>query len=80
MNFIGGAVTLFFAWLLTHFLVKEYGLTGAGMSTSVAYITMTTFIMAAFIFTGKNVTGDLKLLLPAKSDYTALKNIFKKLN
>lgn len=80
MNFIGGAVTLFFAWLVTHFLVKEYGLTGAGMSTSVVYITMTVFITAAFIFTGKNVAGDLKLMLPAKSDFTALKNIFKKNN
>ena len=80
MNFISGAVTLFIVWLVTHFLVKEYGLMGAGISTSVAFISMTVFIMAAFIFTGKHPAADLKLLLPTKSDYTALKNIFKKLN
>lgn len=78
MNFIGGAITLLFTWLVTHFLIAEYGVIGAGISTSVTYIVTTVFIMGAFIFVGKNPAADLKLMLPAKSDFTALKNIFKK--
>ncbi len=80
MNFIGGGITLLFAWLTTHFLVVEFGLMGAGIATSVGFIVMTVFIMAAFIFVGKQPASDLKLLLPAKSDFTALKDIFKKDN
>ena len=78
MNFLSGGITLLFSWLTTHFLIEKYGITGAGISTSVAYIVMTIFIMAAFIFAGKQPASDLKLLLPAKDDFTELKNIFKK--
>ena len=78
MNFVGGAITLLFTWLVTHFLISEYGVIGAGISTSVTYIVTTVFIMGAFIFVGKNPAADLKLMLPAKNDFTALKNIFKK--
>ncbi|MDQ3110583.1 MAG: polysaccharide biosynthesis C-terminal domain-containing protein [Bacteroidota bacterium] len=78
MNFISGGITLLITWIVTHFLIVNYGIMGAGISTSVTYIVMSVFIMGAFIFVGKNPAADLKLLLPAKGDLTALKNIFKK--
>jgi O-antigen/teichoic acid export membrane protein len=78
MNFVGGGITLLITWLVTSYLIEAYGVIGAGISTSVTFIVLTIFVLIAFIVMGKRPAADLKLLLPAKGDFTALMNIFKK--
>ena len=78
MNFISGAIAFLASWAVTYFLIDYFGIVGAGIASSVAYIVMTICIFSAFILAGQNRRADMKLALPAKGDFKALLDIFKK--
>ena len=77
MNFICGGITLLVTYLTTDVLIRKYGIAGAGLSTSVTFITLTFCIFIAFIFSDGNKKGDWKQLFPSKADLITLQEKFK---
>lgn len=77
MNFICGGITLLVTYLTTDVLIRKYGIAGAGLSTSVTFITLTFCIFIAFVFSDGNKKGDWKQLFPSKADFITLQEKFK---
>ena len=77
MNFICGGITLLVTYLTTDVLIRKYGIAGAGLSTSVTFITLTFCIFIAFLFSDGNKKGDWKQLFPSKADFITLQEKFK---
>ncbi len=77
MNFFSGLFGLSITMFTVRQMINVNGVEGAGWSASLAYGGMALFIFAAFMVTGRNNSGEWKELLPNKSDFTALKNIFQ---
>jgi O-antigen/teichoic acid export membrane protein len=78
MNFISSGIALLISWAVTYYFIERFGIAGAGIVSSVAYIVLTVCIFGIFILTGTNRKEDILLALPAKGDLKSLAGIFKK--
>jgi O-antigen/teichoic acid export membrane protein len=77
MNFMSGSFAFLLTLLTAGGIISAYGVIGAGISASIAYTGLAIFIFTMFMLTGNNFRKEIRELIPRKSDFTALLNVFR---
>lgn len=78
MNFMSGTFALILTSISANYFVAQYGILGAGWSASISYGGLSVFIFTMFLLTSRNTKAELKELIPNRSDFTSLKQLFIK--
>jgi O-antigen/teichoic acid export membrane protein len=78
MNFMSGTFALILTLISAQYFVVHYGIIGAGWSASIAYGGLSVFIFTMFMLTGRNAKAEFRELIPTRSDFTSLRQIFTK--
>lgn len=77
MNFFSGTFALIMTIATADYLVRNFGIMGAGWSASLAYGSLSVFIFTLFMLMSENRKAEWKELLPVKSDFTSLLQVFR---
>lgn len=78
MNFFSGSFALLVTLLVSGFFITKYGIIGAGWAASIAYGSVAVFIFTMFMLVSKDRRNELSELIPTKSDFASLKEIFRR--
>lgn len=78
MNFFSGICALAITLMIVHTFIHLYGTDGAGWSASLSYGGLSVFIFTMFVITGRKYKGELKELLPNRSDLDFIKRILNR--
>ncbi|HTL81828.1 MAG TPA: hypothetical protein VL651_09005 [Bacteroidia bacterium] len=77
MNFLSSILCFGFVYFFAERMMLHYGMNGPGYTTSVSYFLLASFIVIAFLVTGRK-KGEWKILLPSRADLSFVKNFMNK--